>query len=76
MHAMLDIGGGFTKRIEIPEPISVYHVISSGPMPRTVACRLDHYDERSDTAYYTVEAVTNRGGEPHEISVARGRYVA
>ena len=57
--AILDIGGGFTKRIEIPEPISVYRVISPGPTPKVVSFRLERYDEASNTAYYKVEEVTN-----------------
>jgi len=59
MHAVLDIGGGFTRSIEIAELMNVYRVMSPGPMPKVVAFRLEHYDDRSDTAYYKVEAVTN-----------------
>ena len=59
MHAVLDIGGGFTKRIEIAEPLPIYRVLSQGPMPKTVSFRLQHYDEANNTAYYKVEEVTN-----------------
>ena len=57
--AILDIGGGFTKRIEIAEPLPVYNLLSPGPMPKIVSFRLEHYDESSNTAYYKVEEVTN-----------------
>ena len=57
--AVLDIGGGFTKSIEIAEPTPVYRVMSPGPTPKVVSFRLQHYDEISDTAYYKVEEVTN-----------------
>ena len=59
MHAVLDIGGGFTRRVEIAEPLPIYRLISPGPRPKIVVFRLDHYDERNDTAYYKVEEVTN-----------------
>lgn len=58
--AVLDIGGGFTRREEIAEPIPVYRVISPGPTPRVVSFRLQHFDEVSNTAYYKVEEVKNR----------------
>lgn len=57
--AILDIGGGFTKNVEIAEPIPVYNLMSPGPMPKVVRFRLQHYDEASNTAYYKVEEVTN-----------------
>lgn len=57
--AVLDIGGGFTKRVEIAEPIPVYRVLSPGPTPKVVSFRLQHFDRGSNTAYYKVEEVTN-----------------
>lgn len=57
--AILDIGGGFTKNVEIAEPIPVYNLMSPGPMPKIVRFRLERYDEVSNTAYYKVEEVTN-----------------
>ena len=59
MHAILDIGGGFTKRVEIPEPLPIYRLLSPGPMPKVVSFRLQRYDEASNTAYYKVEEVAN-----------------
>jgi len=57
--AILDIGGGFTKSVEIAEPVPVYRVLSPGPTPKVVSFRLEHYDRVSNTAYYKVEEVTN-----------------
>ncbi len=54
----------------------MYDAIKSGRILRSVVFLLSPEHARSDQAYYTVEAATNRGGGPHEISVARGRYVA
>ncbi len=59
MHAVLDIGGGFTRRMEIPRLLNIVYVPSPGPRPKTVSFRLQHYDEASNTAYYKVEEVTN-----------------